>query len=274
MEQELETVARLYRLITEFFVNYSFQVIGAIIIFLLGLIVARWMNNLTLRICQRNQIDITLSMFIANCVRLLVIAMVLVICLGKFGISIAPFVAAIGAVSLSVGLALQGVFSNYGAGFTIVLTRPFVIGNTISINGLTGVVDEIRLAYTVLSSEDGERITIPNKHIVGEVITNSFQYKVVEASIGISYSADPQLAIELVRQVLANTPEVASEPLPQIGIEGFGDSSVNIGYRYWLPTQRYFELQYQVNGAVYQAFRGQGVEIPFPQREVTLKQAG
>ena len=252
--------------------TYSFQVIGAIIIFIIGLIIARWISNITLRICERNEIDVTLRLFISNCVRLLFIAMIVVICLGKFGISVAPFVAAIGAISLSAGLALQGVFSNYGAGFTIVLTRPFVVGNTITINEITGVVEEIKLAYTLLSTEDGEIITIPNKHIVGEVITNSFGNKVVEASIGISYSADANHAIEVVRNTLA----------------GFNDDNRRTrstgGYRrfwrfirgYRLPllganAKRYFEVQYQVNLALYNAFKEEGIEIPFPQREVTLK---
>ena len=274
MLEELQSLTHFYTLIVDFFVNYSFQVIGAIIIFIIGLIIARWFSNITLRICERNEIDITLRMFIANCVRLLFIAMIVVICLGKFGISVAPFVAAIGAISLSIGLALQGVFSNYGAGFTIILTRPFVVGNTITINDITGIVEEIRLAYTLLSTEDGELITIPNKHIVGEVITNSFGNKVVEASIGISYSADANHAISIVREVLAGFEEITQEPAPQVGIEGFGDSSVNIGYRYWVPTQRYFELQYQVNLAVYTAFQQASIDIPFPQREVTLKNSG
>ncbi|MDI3325319.1 mechanosensitive ion channel family protein [Pontibacterium granulatum] len=271
MQEELKAFTHLYTLIVDFFVNYSFQVIGAIIIFIIGLIVARWISNITLRICERNEIDITLRLFISNCVRLLFIAMIAVICLGKFGISVAPFVAAIGAISLSAGLALQGVFSNYGAGFTIVLTRPFVVGNTITINDITGIVEEIKLAYTQLSTEDGEIITIPNKHIVGEVITNSFGNKVVEASIGISYSADANHAIKVVRSTLEGFNEVTSEPAPQVGIEGFGDSSVDIGYRYWVPTQRYFEVQYQVNLALYNAFKEEGIEIPFPQREVMLK---
>ena len=272
MEQELETVTRLYGLVIDFFVNYSFQVIGALIIFVLGLIVARWFSRLTQRLCQRHEIDVTLSLFIANCVRLLIIAMVLVICLGKFGISVAPFVAAIGAISLSAGLALQGVFSNYGAGFSIILTRPFVVGNTITINGHSGLVKEIRLAHTVLASEDGESITIPNKQIVGEVIVNSYAYRIVEGSIGISYSADPEAAIALIEQQLAKHADISDTPAPQVGIEAFADSSVNIGYRFWIPTQRYFELQYQINGEIYRAFRAQGIEIPFPQREVTVRQ--
>ncbi|WP_286238325.1 mechanosensitive ion channel family protein [Neptuniibacter halophilus] len=273
IQNELAAITQLSTTVIDFFVNYSFQVIGAIIIFLLGLLVARWLGKVTLRLCERNHVDITLSLFIASSIKLLVMAMILVVCLGKFGISVAPFVAAIGAISLSAGLALQGVFSNYGAGFTIILTRPFVVGNTITINEISGIVKEIKLAYTLLLTEDGEIITIPNKHIVGEVITNSFEYKVVEASVGISYSADPEQAIEQIRQVLAEAEHLPQEPAAQIGIEGFGDSSIDIAYRYWVPTERYFELQYQINLAVFKALQQSGIEIPFPQREVLLKNA-
>ena len=273
IKNELETITRLTNTIIDFFVNYSFQVIGAIIIFLIGLIIARWLAKIALRICEKHTVDVTLSLFIASTVKLLVIAMIIVVCLGKFGISVAPFVAAIGAISLSAGLALQGVFSNYGAGFTIILTRPFVVGNTICINDISGIVKEIKLAYTVLSTEDGEMITIPNKHIVGEVITNSFEYKVVEASVGISYAEDPGKAIDLIRSCLGTFSEIPSSPSPQVGIEAFADSSVNIAYRYWVPTEKYFELQYQVNLAVFQSLQNADVEIPFPQREVTVKNA-
>lgn len=271
IKDELATLTQFYTLIIDFFVNYSFQVIGALIILIIGLIIARWIGKLTLRLCLRHNVDVTLSNFISSTVKLLMIAMVAVICLGKFGISVAPFIAAIGAISLSIGLALQGVFSNYGAGFTIILTRPFVVGNTIRCNDVCGVVEEIRLAYTQLSTEDGEIITIPNKHIVGEVLINSFENTIVEATIGISYSASPDTAIELIRQQLDANPAIVQDPAPQVGIADFGDSAVNIAYRYWVPTRQQFELQFQINHAVYTAFREAGVEIPFPQREVTLK---
>jgi len=273
IQNELETITRLTNMVIDFFVNYSFQVIGAIIIFLLGFFVARWLAKIVLRLCERKNVDVTLSQFISSCVKLLVIAMVLVVCLGKFGISVAPFVAAIGAISLSLGLALQGVFSNYGAGFTIILTRPFIVGNTININNISGIVKEIRLAHTILNTEDGEIITIPNKHIVGEVITNSFEYKVVEASVGISYGCSPEKTITIINQCLIGFEEIPTTPAPQIGIEAFADSSINIAYRYWVPTERFFEVQYQVNLSVFNALQENNIEIPYPQREVRISQA-
>src|SRR5690606_20586842 len=106
-----------------------------------------------------------------------------IICLGKFGISVTPFVAAIGALSLGAGLALQGLLSNYGAGLALMIVRPFKAGDTLTLLGVSGVVSQVNLGNTVLETEDGEKITIPNKQIMGEVLINSQANKVWEGSI-------------------------------------------------------------------------------------------
>ena len=178
--------------------------------------------------------------------------------------------AALGALAFGSSLAIAGPLSNYGAGLTLILTRPFVIGNTITVQGVSGVVDEIRLAATLLDTEDGEQITIPNKHIVGEILVNSFENKVIETSVGISYRDDPEKAIEVLQQVLVGFEEIPLEPAPQIGIEAFADSSINIGLRYWVPTKMYFHLLYQVNLAIHKALTEAQISIPFPQRDIHI----
>jgi small conductance mechanosensitive channel len=132
------------------------------------------------------------------------------------------------------------------------------------------VVEEIGLAATRMSTEDGEQITIPNKHIVGEILINSFENKVVEASVGISYDDDAQKAIDTIQEALQNIPEIVADPAPQIGIEEFADSSVNIGMRYWVPTKQYFQTLYQANLSVYTALERAGITIPFPQRDIHM----
>lgn len=268
IRDQFNFVEEAYRMVTEFFLNYSFQVIGAIIIFIIGLFLARWSSGLILEVLEKRKIDVTLRQFLASTTRLTVMLIVIVICLGKFGITVAPFVAAIGAVGLGAGLAMQGLLANYGAGFNIILTRPFVVGNTITINDVSGVVKDVKLAMTLLETEDGEIITIPNRHIVGEILQNSFEHKLAEIEIGISYSDDADACVELIRSTIAAFDEVSGESAPQVGIAGFGDSSVNIGMRYWVPTRDYYQSMYRVNAAVYRAVRDAGFTIPFPQREV------
>jgi len=270
MKLELASVEKYMDLIIEFAVKYGFQVVYAIIILIIGLIIARWLSNMVVRLCEARKLDVTLSRFLGNIVRLTLLAFVMIIVLGNFGITMTPFIAAIGAVAFGSSLALAGLLSNYGAGLTIILTRPFVVGDTIKIQSVSGVVEEVGLAATHLSTEDGERITIPNKHIVGEILINSFKNKVVEMRIGISYDDDAQKAIDAIQKALQKIPEIVAEPAPQIGIEEFADSSVNIGMRYWVPTKHYFQTLYRANLAVYNALEQAGITIPFPQRDIHM----
>ena len=223
-----------------------------------------------MRVCDKRDLDLTLSRFLGNVVKLIIIGFVLIMTLGKLGIAITPFIAALGAVAFGSSLALSGLLSNYGAGLTIIASRPFVVGNTIKVKGVSGVVEEIGLGATLLSNEDGEKITIPNKHIVGEILTNSFENKVVEMTIGISYNDDCQLAIRIIREALKKISAIVDSPAPQIGIQEFADSSINIGMRYWVPTKQYFQTLYQANLAVYSALNEADISIPFPQRDIHM----
>lgn len=264
MEQELQSIQKFYNIIIEFFVNYSFQIVGAIIILFIGFYVAKKVSALVEKFCLSKELDVTLTQFIAATVKIAVIVGAAVIALGKVGITITPFVAAIGAMSLGAGLALQGLLSNFGAGVSIIATRPFVVGNTITIHDYTGVVKVIKLGYTILETEDKEEITIPNKHILGEVLVNSFEYTVVEMSVGIDYSNDPKKAIDVINNVLERHDEISKEVKAQVGIKEFADASINIELRYWAPTKTYNETQYKINLAVFEALKENNINIPFP----------
>ncbi|MDT8397740.1 MAG: mechanosensitive ion channel [Pseudomonadales bacterium] len=270
MENELQQVAAVYDLVAEFLVNYSFQLVGAILILILGVVVARKVGNLVLALLSRKNIDITLSRFVASGVRILIVGMVAIIALGKLGISITPFVATIGALSLGAGLALQGLLSNYGAGVSIIVARPFVVGDTIMVQGVSGVVREVHLAYTLLSNEDETIITIPNRHIIGEIIHNSHEDTVVELKVGIAYHCDPQLAINVISAELAGIEGVSGTRAAQVGIDNFADSSIEIGVRFWAKTLLLHQTRYRANMAIHRALAAHNIEIPFPQRDVHL----
>lgn len=270
MEQELQALQKIIDTASEFIVNYGFQVLGAIIILIFGWLAARWTGKAVFKLSNKAKIDITLSRFFGSMTKLVILAFVIIIAMGKFGISIAPFIAALGAVAFGSTLAFQGPLSNYGSGLTLILTRPFVVGDTIRVAGVIGVVEEIKMAYTMLMTEDGELITIPNKHIVGEVIHNSFENLIVDASIGISYASNTDKAIDLIKNILNSNEAVAEKPAPQVGIRNFADSAIEIGYRYWVPTKSYYRILYQVNREIFKAFQKENIIIPFPQRDVHL----
>lgn len=271
LAQELEQLQNVYTLITEFLVQYSFRLVGALLIFLLGLWLASKVAKLVTRQFEKHDIDITLSNFVSNLVRIIIVAMVAIIALGKLGISVTPMIAAIGAASLGAGLAIQGMLSNYAAGITIIVTRPFIIGNTITVKEVTGVVQDIHLGLTVLTNEEGEQISIPNKHIVGEILHNSFANKLVETKFNINYQSDPEVVIALATKILTDSPQVNQDKPAHLGINGFNTVGIEIGIRYWVPTQSYYQNKYQTNLAIYKALHTAGIEIPCPVREVHIE---
>ena len=135
-----------------------------------------------------------------------------------------------------------------------------------------GVDQPVRLVTLEVTycMKDGVKITIPNKHITGEIIHNSQEWKIVEEVVGISYGSNPEDAIGIVKKSLDQFEEISKDPPSQVGIQEFGDSSINIGYRYWVPTIKYFQTLYKVNLAVYKQLIEENVEIPFPQRDVRI----
>ncbi|ARD23941.1 MULTISPECIES: mechanosensitive ion channel family protein [Shewanella] len=272
LDQELAQLQNVYDLLTEFIVQYSFQIVGAVIIFLIGVWVANKVSNVVTNQFEKHNIDVTLGNFVSNLVRITIIVMVAIIALGKLGISVTPMVAAIGAASLGAGLALQGMLANYAAGVTIIVTRPFVIGNTIEIQGVSGVVQKIQLGLTILTNEEGELISIPNKHIVGEILHNSQEYKLVDTKFNIDYQTDPQHVIQLIAQALQTQDNINQSRPPQVGINDFNSIGMEIGVRYWVPTNSYYDDKYQSNLAIINALKNADITIPCPVREIHLQQ--
>jgi small conductance mechanosensitive channel len=270
MDKEMTAVQQFFKTAIEFLTNYSFQVVGAILVLIIGNFIANWALGVVLKLCQAKKVDITLAKFIASCVKIAILAFAIIIALGKFGITITPFIAMIGAGAFGVSMALQGPLSNYGAGISIILGHPFVVGDTIVVTGQSGIVQEVTLSSTILTDEDGVKITIPNKQIVGEIIHNSFKFKIVENMVGISYSDDPEKAIEVIQKTITGFKEVTATPKPQVGLQEFGDSSINIGCRYWIPTTKYFQTLCAINLAIHKALAAAKITMPYPQSDIHI----
>ena len=270
LRHEIEQASAIYKIVIDFFTNYSFQLVGALLIFLLGFYVAGKIAKTVLRLCEKHKLDVTLSRFIASTTRMVVMVMISIMALSKIGISVTPFIAALGAISLGAGLALQGLLANYAAGFNIIIIRPFVVGDTIEVQGVTGIVKEVQLAYTIIQNEDSAEITIPNKHIVGEVVLNSRKDTLLKLSVGISYQDNPIEIVALVERTLAKLDIYTDEVRMQVGIDAFADSAINIGIRLWIPTTNLYAAKYSAYKAIYLAFEQEKITIPFPQQDIHL----
>lgn len=272
LKEEIDQVANIYNIIIEFFTNYSFQLIGAVIVFIIGYMIAGKVSAWVLKLCLKQKLDITLSQFLANTTKMLFVVMVTIVALGKLGISVTPFIAAIGAISLGAGLALQGLLANYAAGFNIILIRPFVVGDTITVHGVTGVVEEVLLAYTVLKNEDDVTITVPNKHIVGEILHNSKNDSLLELSVGVSYQHNPLEVVKLLENTIKSLGIIGDNDKLLVGIDEFSDSAITIGIRLWTPTVNLYAAKYKAYAGIYSALDEAKINIPFPQRDVHIHQ--
>lgn len=260
MQQELESVSKLIDSAIAFGIEYGFQIIGALIVLFVGLKVSNWAGARIAGFAQAKGLDPTLSGFIGNIVRIVLIGFVIIVTLGNFGISVTPLIALAGAAAFGATMAIQGPLSNYGAGLSIIMARPFTVGNTVTLGKISGVVDKVALGATVLTGEDNERIIVPNKEIVGRIIINSQDSRVVETRICVATDTDVDKATAAIRAALKKVPEVQNEPRIQAGVHDFTYGGLVLGLRFWVPGRQYFEVRYRANQAVLEALRAAGIE--------------
>jgi len=270
MEEELQQIEALKEQLIVYLATRGTSLVVAILIVFIGFWLGKSIAKLILKVCEKRQVDETLSRFFAGFAKLLIVAFALIMGLSKAGIEITPFIALLGASAFGLSLAVQGPISNYGAGIVLIITRPFLVGDTLSVSGESGLVAQVNLGSTELISEDEERITIPNRKVLGEIFTNSRQYKIVEGVVGIDYGANPEEAIRHITEAVKSVEGIATDREPDVGIDAFADSSINVGYRVWVPTSSYHSKRYALNLAVYHALKQADITIHFPQRDVHL----
>jgi small conductance mechanosensitive channel len=272
IDEEIQQLDELKNNLMVWLAEKGAGLLVAIIIIALGFWLAKRLANLIIKLCDKRGIDVTLARFFAGFSKIVVVAFATIMALSKLNVEITPFIALLGASAFGLSLAVQGPVSNYGAGIVLIITRPFKVGDTLTLNGLTGQVDCVNLGNIQLLNEDEQRITIPNRNVLGEIFTNSYDYSIIEAVVGIDYSADPEAAIRCISEAVQTVEGVAPDRAPDVGIDDFGDSSINIGYRVWVPTNSYHRTRYAVNLAVFRALEAAQITIPFPQRDVHLIQ--
>ena len=270
IDEELQQLNQWKTQILEWVALKGASLFVAVFIIFLGFWIAKNFSKLVLKICGKREIDVTLARFFASFSKLVIIAFAIIIALSKLDIEITPFIALLGAGAFGLSLAVQGPVSNYGAGIVLIITRPFKVSDTLTLNGLTGIVDCVNLGNTQLVNEDGERITIPNRSVLGEVFINSNDYRIIEAAVGVDYDTDPEKAIRCVSGAIKKVEGIATGRNPEVGIDEFADSSINIGYRVWVLTKQYHRTRFLINMAIYHALKDANITIPFPQRDVHM----
>jgi small conductance mechanosensitive channel len=256
--------------VTLFLTTYGIQIIGAIIILILGRIGAGMGRKLIGRVLARSNTDPAVISFVSNLTYFLILTFAVLAALAKFGIQTASFVAILGAAGFAVGFALQGSLGNFAAGVLILILRPFKIGDYIDASGTAGTVKDIELFNTILATPDNVKILVPNGKLFGNVIKNYSAYDTrrIDLVVGIGYGSSIGKAVEVLQGLLKSETRILSDPPAQIAVNELADSSVNLVVRPWVKSQDYWGVRWDLTRAIKESFDEHGIEIPFPQHVV------
>jgi small conductance mechanosensitive channel len=254
--------------------TYGLKVIGAIIILIVGWIVANVVYKAIHRAGVRTRrIDQTITTFAASFSKYIVIVFTLIAVLGSFGVQTTSFVAVLGAAGLAIGLALQGTLSHVASGFLLVFLRPFRVGDQIETsgaNGVSGTVRSITLFVTEIDTADNVHVVVPNSHIWAGTMRNFTRNATrrLELKFLLSYVDDATLALKLVHEIVARDERVLEDPPPQIGLQSFADIGITVAALVWVAHTNFQAVQFDLNRAVKEAFDKEGITMSFAQRKV------
>jgi len=261
--------------LSDLVIQYGQRIVLAILVYIVGRLLVGFVMRLIRRSFEmRKDLDPTVRSFLDSVLRTVLMIMLLLTVFQTLGIALTSFIAVLGAASLAVGLAFQGSLSNFAGGVLILIFRPFNVGDFIDAAGTMGTVAEIRILYTVLNTIDNRRVVIPNGGLANTSVTNFSvnPTRRIDLVFGAAYSADIDTVKRVLQQVVAGMEQILSEPAPVIGVLEHGDSAIKYALRVWVKREDFLTTTLALNEAVKKAFDAEGIEIPFPQRDVHLHQ--
>lgn len=272
MDQSLQDILQM---VYGVLATYGINVVGALVIIVVGFMVAGWARRALERALERalsrsGKMDATLVRFFGSLVRYAIIAFVIIAALQQFGVEATSLVAVFGAAGLAIGLALQGTLSNVAAGVMLLMFRPFKIGDFVDIGGKTGTVKEVGLFTTELATGDNVKIIMPNGQIWGQAIANfsANPTRRVDLMMGIDYGDNIDTAMATINRVIGEETRALTDQDSTVAVAELADSSVNIVVRVWVNAADYWGVRWDLTKKLKEQLEADGISIPFPQQTV------
>jgi len=270
MNDQIDTLTHVQREIIDLAVRFGPKVLVAVGIIIVGIYAGRWAGRVADRGFGKFHLEPPVRELLVRIVRMLVLALFAIMALQNLGVELLPLIAGLGVAGAGIALAMQGVLSNVVAGLTIIFTRPFRVGEYISIVGEEGRVENISLFSTVLSHPDLSQLVIPNRKIVGEILHNYGEIRQLDIAVNVAYDTDLDRALAVVNEVLQAHPRILKDPRPVVAVSTLAPFSITISIKPWVSVPDYIQAKGEVNKAVVEAFRNRNIVIPLPQQEVRL----
>jgi small conductance mechanosensitive channel len=270
MDNQLQSLDIVRASVIEMALKFGPKLIVALCILIAGYMVGRWMGRAFDRLLVRLNLDAPVRALLVRILHVVVIILFGIMALQNLGVELVPLIAGLGVAGAGIALAMQGILGNIVAGLTIIFTRPFHIGDYISIAKEEGEVLDISLFSTTLGHYDRSKVVVPNRKIVGEILHNYGGIRQLKLTVGVSYGADIKAALGTIEEILRADPRVLPEPAPGLGVVQLADSSVTISARPWVKVPDYEMAVCEINRAILETFRARDIVIPFPQMEVRM----
>ncbi|MBI2208085.1 mechanosensitive ion channel family protein [Candidatus Woesearchaeota archaeon] len=252
----------------------SSKIIAIVIILVIGYIIIKIITRLVARFFDKVDFERGVETFIENAIKVILYAILVIVILANLGVNVSGLLAGLGIIGIIIGFALQDTLGNLASGVFILFNKPFRVGDTVNIAGIVAVVEKIGIAACELNSPDNIKITIPNKKIWGDIIQNytgNKMRKIFNLEVGISYDSDMDKAIKIVNEILKNDGRVLKDPQPEVVVKSLADSSVVLAIRPAVKPADYWPVYFDAIKAIKQEFDKNGIAIPFPQRDVWIK---
>ena len=248
------TVEDAFSFILKSLTDFAWDIFIAILIFLVGRWIIRYIDKILNKVFVRKEVEISLAGFIRSFVKGALYVVLVITLVKKVGVDTSSFVALLASAGVAIGMALSGTFQNFAGGILIMLLRPFKVGDYILTQGFEGTVKEIRLFNTLMSTTDNKQITIPNSNIINNVINNSSAEtrRRIDLNVTISYGDDYDVARAALLDIVNADSRIEQDPNPPyIALSSLGDSAVNVLVRVWVPSTEYWSVYHGLNEKIY-----------------------
>jgi len=258
--------------IIQFATSWGIKLLAAIIVLLIGIKIIRSVTKWLRKSPKFDKLDSGLRSFLASFANILMYVVLVITVAGIVGIPATSFITILASCGVAVGLALQGSLSNFAGGLMILFFKPFKVGDYIEASGESGTVTEISVVYTVLTTPDNKRITLPNGALTNAPIKNysAENLRRVDLTFGASYKCNVDQVKDVITKTIVAHPLVLKNPEPFVRLSACADSSLTYTVRVWCNNADYWTVNFDLTESVKAAFDQNGIEIPYPQMDVHI----
>lgn len=242
----------------------------ALVILIVGWIAIGWMQRIIKRMLSMRAVDSTIGRFLSSVAGITLKVMLLLSVAGLAGIPVTSFIAIISAATLAIGMSLKGTLSNFAGGVSVMLFRPYKVGDFVEGAGHSGTVKEIQIFNTILTTGDNRTIVVPNNSIATGVLVNysTQSTRRVEIVVGIGYDDDIDAARSTLQKLIDADNRIMKDPAPAIVVAALGASSVDMKVRVWVQSGDFWPVTFDLNESIKKTFDADGINIPYPQQVV------